>query len=58
MVPPIVTADPPAETVVSAIEKAEGFGVKTWPATVYALLGVYDKDGRSTVELPIANVPP
>ena len=27
-VPPIVTAGPPAETTVPAIEKAEGFGVK------------------------------
>ncbi len=58
MVPPTVTAGPPAETVVPAMEKAVGFGVNVWPATVYALLGVYDKVGRSTVELPIANAPP
>ncbi len=39
MVPSTVTAGPPAETVVPAIEKNEGFGVNTWPAAVYALLG-------------------
>lgn len=34
MVPATVTAGPPAGIVVPAIEKAEGYGVKDWPATV------------------------
>lgn len=52
-VPSTVTAGPPAEIVVPAMEKAEGLGVNTWPATVNALL----EGRRSTVELPIANAP-
>ena len=39
-VPFIVAAGPPTEMVVPATEKAEGLGVKVWPATVYALPGV------------------
>ena len=35
-VPPTVTAGPPAEMVVPAMENAAGLGVNTWPATVYA----------------------
>lgn len=58
MVPSIVAAGPPAEMMVLAMGKAEGFGVNVWPATVYALLkGVYDWVGRWTVELPIASAP-
>lgn len=34
MVPFIVTAGPPGEMVVLAMEKAKGFAVKTWPAAV------------------------
>ena len=56
-VPSIVTAGPPAESMVPAMGNAEGFGVNVWPATVYALSGVYGESGRTTVELPIANAP-
>ena len=35
-VPARVTAEPPAEMRVPAMEKAEGFGVNVWPATVNA----------------------
>ena len=38
MVPSIVTAGPPAETMLAAMENAEGLGVNVWPATVYTLL--------------------
>lgn len=34
MVPSIVTPGPPAEMMVLAIGKAEGFGVNVWPAIV------------------------
>ena len=50
-----VRAGPPAETLVPAIEKAEGFGVKDWPATVNTpvAVGVDDSVGSEMVELPI-----
>ena len=32
--PEMVKAEPPAEMTVPAIEKAVGFGVNVWPATV------------------------
>ena len=59
MVPANVTAGPPAEIVVPAIEKAEGFGVKNWPATVYTpvAVGVDGSVGSEVVEMPIANAP-
>ena len=58
MVPFIVAAGPPAEMMVLAMRKAEGLGVKVWPATVYTLLGEgSDTLGRSTVELSIARTP-
>ena len=44
-VPATVTAGPPAEIVVPAIEKAEGFGVNVWPATVNAVVVVAKGDG-------------
>lgn len=34
MVPSIVAAGPPAEMMVLAMGKKEGFGVNVWPATV------------------------
>lgn len=57
IVPLIVAAGPPAETIVPAMAKAEGLGVNLWPATVYASSGVPDNVGRSTVELPMASSP-
>lgn len=30
----LITAEPPAEMKVPAMEKAEGLGVNVWPATV------------------------
>ena len=57
VVPFTVAAGPPAERIVPAIGNAEGLGVNVWSATVYALLGVYVRLGRSTVEPPIANAP-
>ena len=50
-----MTAGPPALTMVPAIEKAEGFGVKVWPAT--AITGVADGFAREIVLLPIAKTP-
>ena len=59
MVPATVIAGPPAEIEVPAIENAEGFGVKDWPATVYTpvAVGVEKNVGSEIVELPIANAP-
>ena len=58
IVPFIVAAGPPAEMTMLAIGKADGLGVKVWPATVYTLLGEEsERLGRSTVELPIASAP-
>ncbi len=59
MVPLIVMAGPSAEIVVPAMEKAEGFGVKVWPATVNAFVakGVDEGSVRDIVVLPIANAP-
>ena len=54
-VPATVTAGPPAETIVPATEKAEGLGVKVWPAT--ASTGVGDGSVREMVLLPIARIP-
>ena len=34
IVPAMVTAEPPAEMTVPAMEKLVGFGVNIWPATV------------------------
>ena len=57
-VPLTVAAGPPAEMVVPAMEKADGFGVNTWPATLYTLLGkILDGVGRLMVLLPIFNAP-
>ena len=54
----IVMAEPPAERVVPSIEKAVGLGVKTWPATVYALVGgLSDGLEREMVSLPIDRIP-
>ncbi len=39
VVPSTEIAGPPAEIIVPAIEKPEGFGMKVWPAIVYTLLG-------------------
>ena len=57
VVPFTVAAAPPAERIVPAIGNAEGLGVNFGSATVYALLGVYVRLGRSIVEPPIANAP-
>ncbi len=58
MVPSTVMAGPPAERTVPAMGKADGLGVKVWPATVYTLLeGGSDRLGRSIVELPITRAP-
>ena len=54
-VPLIVRAGPFAEMVVPAMEKAEGFGVKVWPAT--ASIVVEDGDVREKVLLPKARTP-
>ena len=54
-VPPTVTAGPPAETILPAIEKAEGFGVKVWPATANTV--VEDGLARETVLPPMAKIP-
>ncbi len=53
--PSTVIAEPPAETMLPAIENADGFGVKVWPATVKIVVG----DGlvRETVLLPMAKIP-
>ena len=53
--PATVTAEPPAEIMVPAIEKPAGFGVKDWPATVNTpvAVGVDDSVGSEMVELPI-----
>ena len=55
MVPATVTAGPPAEIVIPAIEKAEGYWLKDWPATVNILVvvGVDDSVRSEIVELPI-----
>lgn len=53
--PSTVTAGPPAEMVVPAMEKADGFGVKVWPAT--ANTGVADGIVRVTVLLPMTKPP-
>ena len=45
MAPATATAGPPAEIVVPALEKAEGFGVKGWPATVDTPVAVGMDDG-------------
>ncbi len=52
-------AGPFAEMVVPAIEKAEGFGVKVWSATMKASVaeGVDGGVVREMVVLPIANAP-
>ena len=55
VVPSTVIAEPPAEMIVPAIEKTEGFGVKVWPAT--ARTGVADGFVRETVLLPKAETP-
>ena len=59
MIPLIVTAGPSAEMVVPAIEKAEGFGVKVWPATVNASSAKRVEDGfvREMVLPPTAKTP-
>lgn len=58
MVPPTVTAGPPAEMVVPSIENAEGSGVNVSPATVYTLLGKASGGvGREMVLLPISKAP-
>ena len=54
VVPSTVIAGPPAEIMLSAMENAEGFGVKVWPATVKIFLE--DRLVRETV-LPIAKIP-
>ena len=48
-------AEPPAETMLAPIEKAEGFGVKVWPATVK--IGVEGGLVRGIVLLPMARFP-
>lgn len=58
VVPFMVAGGPPAEIIVLAMGKAEGFGVNVWPAIVYTLLGEgSDRLGRSMVELPMASTP-
>ena len=55
MAPATATAGPPAEIVVPALEKAEGFGVKGWPATVNTPVAVGVDDGwPATVNTPVA----
>lgn len=50
-----MTAGPPAEIVVPAIEKVEGFGVKVWPATANIVEETWSN--RETVLLPISKTP-
>lgn len=54
-VPSTIIAGPPAEMTVPAMEKAEGFGVKVWPAT--ANTGVADVSIREMVLLSMARTP-
>ena len=55
MVPSIVTATPPAEIVVSAMAKAEGFAVKVWPAAINTVEGTGVVRGMMLV--PMARTP-
>lgn len=55
MVPARVIAAPPAEMVVPSMEKAEGLGVKVWPATVNGGMG--NGVRSETVELPMISAP-
>ena len=59
ILPVTVTAGPPAEIVVPAVEKAEGLWVKVWPATIDALtaLGIDDGVGSKIVVLPKTSSP-
>ena len=57
-VSPTVAAGPPAQMIVPAMGNADGFGVNTWPVTVYTLLGkILDGVGRLMVLLPIFKAP-
>ena len=53
-----MAAGPPAETTVPSMGKAEGLGVKGWPAAVYTLLGEGSEGvGREIVLVSICNAP-
>lgn len=58
-VPAMVTAGPPTEIVVPAMEKPEGLGVKIRPARVIGVMAsrVDVGVGSKTVELPITSAP-